>query len=370
MENRLRLLIVEDSEDDALLLVLQLKEAGYDLVYDRVDTAAKLQAALDKPGWDIVISDYVLPGFSGLETLKIIRDRGLDIPCLIVSGKIGEETAVAAMKAGAKDYIMKDNLQRLGPAIERELREAAVHQERRQAEEKLQATIKLSAETEKKLRQELELFNHKIIRAQEEERKRIVRELHEDTVQLLAIIQMELEVLSRSPAVQSNDACEKLRYLQSNTNHAMQDIRRFSYALRPGELDHLGLDAALEQLTEETNEQMGFAVEFQVSGETRRLDNDIELVLFRIAQEALNNTQKHSHATAATVKMEYLLERIRLTIEDNGNGFDQAKESDSAVHSGRLGLIGMRERAHLIQAEFTIESRPGNGTTIAVELKA
>jgi signal transduction histidine kinase len=370
MENKLRLLIVEDSEDDALLLILHLQQAGYNPVYERVGTLDQLQAALDKPVWDVIISDYILPGFSGLETLKVLQARGLDIPCLIVSGKIGEETAVAAMKAGAKDYIMKDNLQRLGPAIERELREAAVHRESRQAEEKLQAAIKSSAETEKKLRQELELFNHKIIRAQEEERKRIVRELHEDTVQLLAIIQMELESLGQSQAVQSLEAREKLGHLQANTNHAMQDIRRFSYALRPGELDHLGLDAALEQLVEETSEQMGLEVEFQINGETRRLDNDIELVLFRIAQEALNNTQKHSHAPAATVKMEYLLERIRLTIEDNGKGFDQAKESDSGVHSGRLGLIGMRERAHLIQAEFTIDSRPGNGTTIAVELKA
>lgn len=99
----IRVLLVEDSEDDALLLIMHLNQAGYNPVYERVDTAKKIQEAFDKPGWDVVISDYVLPGFSGLEALKIINDRGLDIPCIIVSGKITDETAVTAMKAGARD---------------------------------------------------------------------------------------------------------------------------------------------------------------------------------------------------------------------------------------------------------------------------
>ncbi len=138
----LRVLIVEDSEDDAMLLVHRLRHGGYEMMFERVDTAEAMNAALADKAWDIVISDYVMPHFSGLEALRLLRQSGLDLPFIIVSGKIGEDTAVEAMKAGAHDYIIKGNLTRLIPAIERELREASVRKERREAQEALLASAK------------------------------------------------------------------------------------------------------------------------------------------------------------------------------------------------------------------------------------
>ena len=123
MGKPIRVLIVDDSEDDALLLVRQLRNSGFDPGFERVDTAEGMNAALDKAGWDIVLSDFVMPGFSGLQAIELVRQRGLDIPIVMVSGKIGEETAVSCVKAGANDYVMKDNLKRLGTAIERELQD-------------------------------------------------------------------------------------------------------------------------------------------------------------------------------------------------------------------------------------------------------
>jgi two-component system, NarL family, sensor histidine kinase UhpB len=141
----LNVLIVEDSESDALLIVRQLRKEGYEPVYERVETAAVMETALAGRNWDIIICDYVLPEFSGLDALKLLSEKALDIPCIITSGRIDEETAVAAMKAGARDYVMKSNLKRLGPAIERELEEANVRRERRDAEElNLQNEAKLS----------------------------------------------------------------------------------------------------------------------------------------------------------------------------------------------------------------------------------
>lgn len=134
----LRVLIVEDSEADMLLLLRQLRRSGYDPTYERVDSACAMQAALDKQDWDVVLSDYALPGFGGLAALEILRSHQIDIPFIIVSGAIGEETAVAAMKAGAHDYVMKNNLNRLAPAIERELREADERRARQQAETQIQ----------------------------------------------------------------------------------------------------------------------------------------------------------------------------------------------------------------------------------------
>jgi PAS domain S-box-containing protein len=137
MHTPLRVLIVEDSERDAGPIARRLLQAGYDLTYERVETAEEMRAALAKAVWDIVIVDCQMPRFSAPAALEILQDRGEDLPFIIVSGTIGEEKAVAMMKAGAHDYLMKDNLARLAPAVARELREAEGRRERRQAEEAL-----------------------------------------------------------------------------------------------------------------------------------------------------------------------------------------------------------------------------------------
>lgn len=134
---KLRVLIVEDSEDDMLLMLRELNRGGYTLDYVRVDTPVAMEVALDRQSWDIAIADYTLPAFSAPEALKLLQNRGLDIPFIIVSGTIGEEIAVAAMKAGAHDYIIKGSLTRLLPAVERELREAEQRLLRRSAEHAL-----------------------------------------------------------------------------------------------------------------------------------------------------------------------------------------------------------------------------------------
>ncbi len=131
----IRLLMVEDSESDALLIVRQLRTAGYDPQFERVDTEAALRAALDRQAWDLVISDYNMPNFSGTAALGVVRERGVGAPFIFVSGSIGEDVAVAAMKAGASDYVMKERPKRLAPAIDRELREADVRRERQRAQE-------------------------------------------------------------------------------------------------------------------------------------------------------------------------------------------------------------------------------------------
>ncbi|MBE9167964.1 EAL domain-containing protein [Pleurocapsales cyanobacterium LEGE 06147] len=138
MNKLLRVLIVEDSEDDAELLAIELERGGYQPIYQRVDTRVDMQTALrDKKPWDVVLADYSMPQFSAIAALNLLKEQDLDLPFIIVSGKIGEDTAVAAMKAGAHDYIVKGKLARLVPAVERELREAVIRQEHRQAQERL-----------------------------------------------------------------------------------------------------------------------------------------------------------------------------------------------------------------------------------------
>lgn len=147
----LRVLLIEDNEDDAQLTLRELRKGGYDPVHERVDTPLALDAALDRQKWDVVISDYVMPRFSAPAALAIMTSTGLDLPFIIVSGAIGEETAVAAMRAGAHDFVSKGNLTRLVPAVNRELREAEMRRERRRAETALR-------ESEERYRRLVEFF--------------------------------------------------------------------------------------------------------------------------------------------------------------------------------------------------------------------
>jgi len=137
MSKPIKVLLIEDSENDALLLLHELRRGGYDPVHRRIETAKEMESALREDNWDILICDYILPQFSAPHALALVQEMKLDLPFIIVSGNIGEENAVAAMKAGAHDYIMKDNLARLVPVIEREVQESKIRRERRQVDEAL-----------------------------------------------------------------------------------------------------------------------------------------------------------------------------------------------------------------------------------------
>jgi diguanylate cyclase (GGDEF)-like protein len=138
MSSPLRVLLIEDAPDDALLLVHELRRCGYDPELERVDTHTSMRAALDQQAWDVIIADYSLPRFSALAALALCKEREIDAPFIIVSGAVGEENAVAAMKAGAHDFLTKGKLARLGPAIQRELREAEIRRACKRAEAALQ----------------------------------------------------------------------------------------------------------------------------------------------------------------------------------------------------------------------------------------
>lgn len=152
MGTPLRVLIVDDSPTAVELLVQQLRDGGYEPIYARVDTAERMSAALEREPWDLILADYAMPQFNGLDALRLWQAHGLDIPFMIVSGAIGVETAVAAMKAGAQDYLMKNDLARLCPAVERELSEAAQRRERKQADGALREAFKWLEQSDAALR--------------------------------------------------------------------------------------------------------------------------------------------------------------------------------------------------------------------------
>ena len=145
MGTPLRVLMIEDSEDDAVLLLRELRRGGYDVEFERVDLPGTLKSALDTQVWDLVVSDFSMPHFSGTDALHFLRAKGSDIPFIFVSGTMGEETAVAALQNGAQDYLMKTNLKRLVPAVQRALQEAEDRRQRKQMEQQVQQLRKFEA---------------------------------------------------------------------------------------------------------------------------------------------------------------------------------------------------------------------------------
>ena len=220
---------------------------------------------------------------------------------------------------------------------------------------------------QKRLRDEKARFTRMLIEVQEEERKRISRDLHDETAQYLALLTLEVDNLITKQASLSPEAIASLRKFKDTAEQALKEVRRYSHELRPSVLEHFGLREALELIINESNERSRTRTEFHVVGQEFRLAEEVELVLFRITQEALNNIHKHSQAAVAQVKLEFHPQKIRLTVSDNGRGFNIHQEIVPEGLGG-LGIVGMKERASLIGADINIRSSIGKGTTVSVDL--
>jgi len=220
---------------------------------------------------------------------------------------------------------------------------------------------------EKRMRENLSYYLGELTKAQEEERNRIARELHDDTIQALVVLSRQLDNLVSSGKGFSKDRRAVLENLWQQTTSVLQDLRRLSQDLRPPMLDRLGLLPSLEWLASDVSQYSGIAIKPQVLGTERRMPPEAELMLFRIAQEALRNMWRHSQATEAELIVEFEVGRIRITVKDNGKGFDLPSSVGDLTRSGKLGLAGMQERARLLGGDIKIESAPGKGTSITVE---
>jgi signal transduction histidine kinase len=219
-----------------------------------------------------------------------------------------------------------------------------------------------------RLYENLRFYLHEITRAQENERKRIARELHDETIQVLIALSRRLELLTTMSDQLPAPALQPLKSSQELIGNTLREMRRFIQDLRPPSLDHLGLVAALEGLVSDLD-QNGIKAELAVIGLERRLvPEDTELMLFRIAQEALSNVRRHSGASKVNLQAEFSSDQLRMQITDNGCGFNAPERMSDLVSSGRLGLIGMHERARTLGGVLTIRSKPDHGTTVMVEV--
>ena len=221
---------------------------------------------------------------------------------------------------------------------------------------------------QKKLERRLRQYAKRIIEVEEAEMKRLAYELHDDTAPSLSIVKLQLDALLESGKISSPEILDKLQYLRDDTQRAVEKVSRFSHELRPAILDNLGLAAALEQLVEDNKRLWPVKIDLDIEGEEKGLTDEMRLALFRTCQEALNNARKHSQATQVTVQLVFQEHSAKLTITDNGKGFDVKQGMTKAAEGRSLGLLSMQERAEMIGAEIKIDSEPGKGTTITVAM--
>ena len=217
---------------------------------------------------------------------------------------------------------------------------------------------------EKRMEENMRYYLQQITRAQEEERKRISRELHDDTAQLLLSLSRQIDNFIRNEHEPNPKHVAFMKSMQEQVNSGVQAVNRYAQDLRPSLIDDLGLMAALRSLVKRAQEYDAMEITLEVSGEERRLPSEVEMLLYRVIQEALNNAWKHAQATEVILIISFDENRVSVTVSDNGTGFDVSETMDTMSQTGKLGLIGMQERARLLGGTLDFDSSPGNGTRV------
>jgi two-component system sensor histidine kinase UhpB len=235
-------------------------------------------------------------------------------------------------------------------------------------EDEALAQVVLRDVTEQKRRQAgLETFAAQILRAQEDERQRIAQELHDDTVQSLIVLCRKLDDSQLKPLA-SDSLVNALRAAHTDTESIIESVRGFARGLRPPMIDDLGLTPAIDKLLDELTARSSIRGDLVVRGPSRRLPAEIELALYRIAQEAVHNVERHSEAAHVTVSLHYGPSGARLVIADDGKGFVLPSAPDDLANERKLGLIGMQERARILGGQLVIHSVPRAGTRVVAEI--
>ncbi|ATB28784.1 hybrid sensor histidine kinase/response regulator [Melittangium boletus] len=363
MPPTLRLLLVEDSEDDALLVLRELRRGGHDVTATRVETAEALTQALDSGEWDAIISDYALPRFDALAAFHLVRQRGLDVPFLIVSGQMGEDTAVAAMKAGVHDFLLKDRLGRLGPAMTRELREAKLRAERRGMQEQLLLSDRLAS---------LGLLSASV-----------AHEINNPLSSLLANLDFLLETESaRGSGSEQEQALLDSRLCAEHIREIVRDIKVFS---RPedkerGALDvHRVLDSSLRMARNHVSHRAQVLKDYSASARVLGSEGPLGQIFLNLlinAADAVAESDNPRREIRLVTRPEGP-GHVRVEIHDTGRGippelreriFEPFFTTKPVGVGTGLGLAICRRLAQELGARFGMESAPEQGTVFYLVL--
>ncbi|GAA4406347.1 ATP-binding response regulator [Quisquiliibacterium transsilvanicum] len=354
---QLRLIAVEDSADDVELLRLALLRHGMRFT---------LRSALDEQGFlvalsdpvDAVLCDYSLPAFSPYRALELIRSVQPEVPLIVLTRAVGEEAAVALLRAGACDFFLKNRIDLVPAGLERVLRERRLERERRRVQVQLeQAYSRLSR------------VSARLVDAQERERAWIARELHDELGQTLAGVVLQLGAAQRS--ADPGQARENLQAALTLSRSAMEQVRSMSFSLKPPQLELLGLSATVRGAAERLLDPAGVHGRFEVRGAEPRDGSPRWIAVVRVAQEAVLNAIRHAAPAKVLVRLHFHPEgALTLIVADDGCGFDVAGTLAGGPSDENFGLYGMIERAELAGGRLRLVSRQGRGSCAILRFPA
>lgn len=360
---RAEVLVVEDTPASLELLSTLLTQAGYSARLARDGKMALLSAQAKPP--ELILLDVRMPGMDGYEVCRRLKadPRTRDVPVIFLSALRETEDKVRAFQLGAVDYVAKpyqpdEVLARVRTHVE-------LRRLQSRLEERVQERTSQFRESEQRLREsrsrlrELAGFLQSV---REEERSRIARELHDELGQSLTALRMDLNWLRTKCADLDPKALERLGSALGLVERTVDALRRISEDLRPRMLDDLGLAAAVEHHVTQFSERTGIACSLAMNKEEFDVDGRSATTVFRVVQEALTNVARHAAASKVAVRIEDPGGDIRLTVEDNGCGFTDARDKRT------FGLLGMQERVEMIGGQLEITSVPGQGTRIEVRI--
>ena len=343
-----RVLHLEDSELDHELMVAHLVRGGLMAHTRRVESEAAFLEALDEP-WDVVVSDYNLPGFSGLLALELLKANSRDVPFVLVSGEIGEDTAVEAMRNGASDYLQKSHLARLVPALMHSIDAA----ETRRARVKADLDLIASKQRLHELAQHLQT-------SVEQERAAIAREIHDDVGGSLTALKFDLAWIARHSS--APQVVSRVQSALETVTHAVESSQRIMHNLRPAILEQ-GLAAALHWIALRFERRAGVVCTIRLPKNALELPPGVPLVAYRTAQEALTNISKHAKASRVRIDLSLAGGVLSLEISDNGQGLSKT----DLAKTRSFGIRGLHERANTVGGWIDLSSGP-HGTTLMLSV--
>ena len=346
----IRILHLEDSRVDHALVKFALQRSQLPCELTLVDTLEDFQHELDTRSHDIVVADYHLPGFNGLDAWELVRASGIAIPFVILSGAIGEAAAVEAMHRGVDDYLLKDNMARLAHVVERALDVANTRRAKAQADAEL-------AESRQRLAELAEHLQTSI----EQERADIAREIHDDIGGSLAAVKLDLSWIARRPTLDP-DVRQHVDTALEMLQHALGASQRIMMNLRPPILDQ-GLVAAVQWMGASFEKRTGMRVTVRRSAEFIDVPHDVQLVAYRTAQEALTNVLKHAQATVVEIDLSDREAVLTLEVSDNGHGMGP----EALRKAKSFGLLGLKERAAKVGGWMDVSSSP-RGTSVILSV--